>query len=482
MGEGSSWMGSAGMLNRDGAGLPPLDSRRKEIWEYYRLDFLEDGYPGRRTGELLAPHPLYGTYVISDYLAQYRQTKDVIFLQAAQKVADSAIMRMEARGDALVFMYDPGTGISSLPNRFYSGLTQARYLDVLGRLYRASGDSRYLDASEAVFRSLSIPAAEGGVARTTPGGGTVIEEYAHGVPDYTLNGWTTATLLTDDYSAACPTDEVAAFVSASMQGIRDVLPLYDVPDLANSRYRLTGSARIKFSFSRSGCALADTALVIPTQGRFPVTNRARHKWENAFLGDVAPDGTARGTSAEAQLLLSRVSWPAPNRLTSRVTAAGDTTLTISIGEGPYLPLRSQLRPQSYRVITELTLGPGENVIDVPIPWTRAELIAYPTNFGKKIGGRAYNQYHFIHIDTLQELATRTGDDLFAYYAERWNEYPERWPDMREYTGAGLMLQRHRVTAASGAPTAAGAEGRLRLKTKVKARLWEGLGRPSGRKV
>lgn len=430
--------------NEADVGLPPLSASRRAVWELYRIEFFDDGYPGRRrTGEMLSAHPIYGAYVITDYLASYRATGDVAFLDAAKRVAAAAIARMEPLEDALVFMYEPNAGLSSLPHRFYSGLTQTRYLGALGRLYRATRDDQYREATAAILRSLTVPVDRGGIARTTPTGGLVIEEYTHAAPDFTLNGWTTATLLIDEYARHADDADAHDLVAGSCHGIRDVLPLYDVPELANSRYRLGGAAQIKLVFSTAGAQLDDAEISIPGYGRYPIRADVQaQRWENRYVRGVEPDGTLPERLAVAEVFLSRVTWPTPNRLTARIRSDEAGTVRVRIGKGDYDPLTSRLRATTYDTLATIELEPGETTVDVAVPWTDAELVAYPTNFGKKLDGRNHNVYHFIHIDTLAKLAEQTGDDMFAYFADRWGRYVHRWPHMEVYTQADIALHRH----------------------------------------
>ena len=115
----------------DKVGLPPLQRTREEVYDYYKLRFLQNGYPGKQLKDRIAPHPIYGAYVIRDYLTQYDSTKDDKYLKAAVKVARASLGRMEEFKNALVFWYKPDEGLSSFPARFYSGLTQSRYLVLL---------------------------------------------------------------------------------------------------------------------------------------------------------------------------------------------------------------------------------------------------------------------------------------------------------------------------------------------------------------
>ncbi len=72
---------------------------------------------------------------------------------------------------------------------------------------------------------------------------------------------------------------------------------------------------------------------------------------------------------------------------------------------------------------------------------KIELVAHPTAFSKKIGGKFYNVYHFIHIQTLRELHAITGRKVFLDYAEKWEAYAARWPSMEPYKSSGLELRR-----------------------------------------
>jgi hypothetical protein len=431
------------LTNEREVGLPPLSLRRKSTWDYYRIEFLPDGYPGRRTGEVLHPHPIYGPYVITDYVAAYKRTRDERYLEGAHRVAEAAVARMTEFEEALVFEYLPGT-VSSLPESFYSGLTQGRYLGSLGQLDAVSDRERYADVRRAILRSFEVPAERGGVARTTPGGGLLLEEYSHRVPDYTLNGWTTATELIHGYAKTTGDEYAQDLFQRSVHGITDVLPLYDLPELANTRYRLTGPARLNLSLSRPGAVIERASIVIPRHGEYDVVRSGGSKWDSRILKGVDDEGVA-GTAIAIEALLSRSSWPAPNTLKASIRAAESSELVLTIGEGHYQPLRSSLRPERYSEIGRASLIEGLNEVEIPIPWTRAELIAYPTNFGKLIAGKKFNAYHYIHIDTATRLSQITGDDMLAYYGARWPEYTQRWRTMPEYGDADLELERYKAS-------------------------------------
>ncbi|GGJ90657.1 hypothetical protein GCM10010123_20670 [Pilimelia anulata] len=455
------------VTNEAEVGLPPLPAGRRAAWEMYRIAFLPDGYPGRRTDDRVVPHPLYGTYVVNGYLARHAETGDAAYLAGARRVADAALARMAAHADALVFRYEPGA-LNDLPNEYFSCLTQARYVAVLGKLHAATGDPRYAEATAAVLRSLRIPVERGGVARAAHGG-VVLEEYAHPAPDYTLNGWTTATVLVGEHAERTGDPFAAELHADSVRALAAVLPLYDVPELANSRYRLGGYGTLQLEFTAPGARIADAAVVLPGHGTHPVAP-AGGTDNSRFLAHVAADGAVDGHTALLQAFLCRLTWPAPNRFTATVTVPAAARLTVRIGQAPYRPAHSWVQPTGYADLATVELAPGANAVDVPIPWTSAELVAYPTNFNKRIAGRRYNVYHFIHVDTLTALHRSSGDEMIGYHARRWADYPNRWPELPVYAAAGVELARFDPAAPPPAAPAPGPAAAPVPRPRMRARL------------
>ena len=464
------------VTNEDTVGLPPLSETRKPTWDYYRIEFLEDGYPGRRTGDQLHPHPIYGAYVINDYLGQHRLSGDERFLDAARRVADAAIERMIEFQGSLIFQYQPNTGLSLMPYTFYSGLTQSRYLSSLSSLQTKLGDRRYAEPLSAILRSLRVPAEAGGVARRTPKGNLLIEEYSHSVPDYTLNGWATATLLVHEYAKAAKDDDAMALFEESVQGIAEVLPLYDIGELANSRYRLTGPTKIRLGFSDPDVTVISGGVNIPGQGFYPL-GEDRGKWTNRFLSGVDETGRIIKDQALMEVLISRVTWPTPNVIRLEIEAGNDGHVRVEIGEGPYDPVRVQSPVNDYKLLEQVSLVSGHNVIEVPVRWADAELVAYPTSFTKLIGGRRYNSYHFIHIDTLNSLVKLTGNEMFRYYRDRWTAFPDRWPLIPAYADADIVLQRYQASSAPP-PFERGPSGRAMTMRRMLGAGHQGFSTPA----
>lgn len=430
------------VTNEHEVGLPPLRMERKSVWEYFRLEFLPNGYPGRRTNGTLFAHPIYGPYVITDYLTQYRRTPDPGLLEAAARVADAAIDQMETFQDSLVFMYsEEKAKVSSKKGTWYSGLTQARYIDVFIKLLEKPGNERFREPLEKILRSLTIPVEKGGVARYTANGGMIIEEYPALLPDCTLNGWTTATCIIKDLAVATNDEKVWDIFARSVRGIESVIPLYDVPELATSRYKLEGPAAFRISADGADVSILDCQVLIPGSGTFAASS------EGDPAGEVLKDGPLHIRDGRSQILkvaLSRYSWPAPNKVLIRISAQGNALVGVSIGDAVYNPLATIPRTGEYRLLHQAEVTEGETVLEVEVPWTEAEMIAHPTNFAKKIAGRQVNQYHFIHIDTLAKIVDETGSDILRYYHDKWKRYPSRWPDLPAYQDERLTLERFDV--------------------------------------
>lgn len=427
------------ITNEAEVGLPPLQASRKAVWDYYRIEFLPSGYPGRRTGDVLYGHPIYGSYVIADYIAQYRRTRDDVYLAAACRVADAAVDQMTEIGGGLAFVYSQeSTKVSSRTRPFYSGLTQARYVEAFRRLLVLPGTERFREPMSMILESLEVPVESGGVARFTEAGGLVIEEYPSDAPDCTLNGWTTATCIIRDYAEAMRDEQAWDLFHHSVKGIEDLISLYDAPDYATSRYKLTGRASFRLTAQDSDLELTDCRVEMPGSGIYAGNLEGDPAGEALKAG---PRSIAAGNSTSAHLLLSRMTWPAPNRVHLTVSAQSAGALRVEIGDAVYEPLTSALPVRFHHDLGQFEVVAGVNELVIEVPWIHAEHVAYPTNFGKRIAGRQVNQYHWIHVDTLGKIVDQTGSDKLRYYRDRWAHSPDRWHEIPAYQDERITLER-----------------------------------------
>jgi len=221
-------------------GLPPLKRHREAVYDYYKLGFLPDGYAWQaiKRQDSSSSH-LRLLYVVSDYLAQYHSTKDEKYLQAAVKVARASLGRMEEFKGALIFWYEPDTGLTLFPNRFYSALTQSKYLVLLGQLFTLTNDPLFLESSKKILQSLFIKQSDGGVLKPFHSG-ISIEEVPNEIPLYTLNGWLTAMINVNGYADGVNSERAKELFSKNLESVEKIIDLYDVEELANSRYHLSG--------------------------------------------------------------------------------------------------------------------------------------------------------------------------------------------------------------------------------------------------
>lgn len=412
--------------------MPPPPDNRKEAWEYYKIKFLPDGYPGRQNGTDVVPHPLYGAYVVTDYLAEYRKTSDERYLAAAKTVADAAIGRMENLHGALVFYYQPDS-LSSWPGKWYSGLTQARYLTVFEAVAKATGEKKYTDAAERVLTSLTLPTDTGGVARPFRGG-IVIEEWANPqIEDYTLNGWTTALLMVDQYAADSGSSVAKDLFDNNVIALKQLLPLYDVPELANSRYRLTGNTAARLTFVGTTAKLDAGSVEAPGQVASVIARGTDNKWFSHVRSESP-------TEALLNVMFNYSTFPLENVLKLDIAAQQAGTMKVEVETGTFNPPLDDIVGRKWVVLADLDIKAGKNTFSVKVPWEHVSFAARATTFRRVVGGKRYNAYHFIHIKNLKALAKRTGEPLFAEYAEKWEGYVKQWPQMPMYRDTGVELQ------------------------------------------
>ncbi len=103
----------------------PIPEHRKQIYEYYRLTFDATGCPMKQMDDKLVFHPILPPYLVVDYVAAYKKTQDIKYLEYAEQIADKAYSRGSDLDGARVFYYLPESGLSSVKRCFYSALTQA---------------------------------------------------------------------------------------------------------------------------------------------------------------------------------------------------------------------------------------------------------------------------------------------------------------------------------------------------------------------
>ena len=422
--------------------MPPLSADLQKLQDYYHFRFLPDGYPGKLDGGSVIVQPIYGNYVIADYIRQYRANPTTELRDAVARVAHASVARMEPLEGALVFWYPEELRISRQPEKHYSGLTQAYYAVVLYQASQVLGDESLREASERCFRSLLIPKERGGVFYGWDDN-VALAEVPTAPRDLILNGWLSILVSVHSYEELTGSAEARDLFDRSAATVARLLPLYDAPDLKNSRYNLTGPLNLRLDFSGpiDGVQVADLRVDIPTEGTFPVPVRSGVRWEywvNPSSATAVDGGLAPKTShVLANVVLSRLPYPTENVVRFTVDTPRPTTVTLLANVGKYNPLTSEQDGETWQPVKAVDVPAGRTAVDVPLPWSMVDLIAYPTNFIKKIEGKNTDVYHVIHILRLRKLAEWTANPVFTEWADRWQGYVCQWATMPIYKGLSV---------------------------------------------
>lgn len=362
--------------------MPPLTGELARQESYYRLTWLSDGYPGRREEARVWAHPLYGAYALLDYLDQMERRPSAELRGALSRVAGAAVARMRPHEDALVFWYEQDDDNSRAAQPYYSGLTQSHYAAHLARAGVVLGDPSLMQAAHSAFASLTIPVEKAGVYSAGLSG-PHIAELSQQPRNYILNGWQSALAAIVQYANLTSRADARQLARDSAQEMARLLPLYDAPALRNSRYSLSGFVYARLIFrgaDRSGVTLGRVRLAIPGEGVLPVDRVGGSRWDNHVLPqDVeAVDGALRpaGNLVRLNLVLSRISYPQPNRLLGEVTGPGGV-VEVQVQRGRYDPRSSSQTDRAWATVARVERPSGTSTIDVPLPWDLADLVAYP---------------------------------------------------------------------------------------------------------
>ena len=150
-------------FNESKFNLPLIPEDRLTIYKFYNLEFMPDGYPGKKVENKLYAHPMYGAYLLDDYLREWATNCKSEYLNAAIKIAENVLNKMTflEEYDSLVFYYDNDNNIGYFQGKYYSGLAQARYLTSFAKLYKETGNKKYQKTAERIFKSLKIPKSKG---------------------------------------------------------------------------------------------------------------------------------------------------------------------------------------------------------------------------------------------------------------------------------------------------------------------------------
>jgi len=419
--------------------LPSLGEVRQDVWDYYDLvGFTPEGYPLSRPPldkSKQVAHPLHGSYLILEYINQYarRKNRDDQSLAKALLVAKAAVAMMEERNGALCFYYEPGSGLTPFSTRFFSALTQARYLDVFVRLHKKLQDPWLLESAEKIFKALLIPVTDGGILLRNKWG-VFLEEYPTEVPTYVLNGWITTVSEIFRYGYSVQNKEAIELAKESTRTLADLLPLYDMPEMFSTRYKLSGYVVNMLQFPRDA-AVGVERIVIHSGGE----TYSKSPRESSRYGTLhVTSSTADKFAFKAQM--SMIAYPENCRIDIHLNSRKAALVQWSVGISQYLLHYTTPKTVGHRQIKTVDIAAGKQVISADIPWDLAiGMIGAAVPFSKKVGKKYYNAYHYIHIKGLTQLYEYFKMAKLLHWRDKWLGYTEQWPSFPPYLSEDTEL-------------------------------------------
>jgi hypothetical protein len=431
------------MIDEDPFDYYFLSESRRKVWKYYRLHSVaSDGYPVTRSAfddSRTVEHPMSGAYMILEILnAVNKNTIDRrIINERAEQVALAAQKRMERFKDSYVYFYEPDDGVTPYQFKFFSALTQARYLGVIGRLYLHTKKPEHKDFAFALARSFRIPVEEGGIFLENDLG-CFFEEYPTELPLYVLNGWISVLNELFIHARKLKDSQIKDLAQRSARTLANMLPLFDMPEMMSTRYKLTGpvTSRVKF----------DKPQAVRIEG---ITINTGNKLLNKSIGDSQNYGTFEiiRQPEEAQpyfqfkALLTMVRYPAASTIKLQLISDLDQECAWHVGITQYNPKFVTQKIVGFRSLGKFYLEEGMNQIELEVPLDiLVPSVAPAVGFTKNIDGKLYNAYHFIHVKGLAQLYGEFALGKFKYFHRRWLDYVGKWPEFPMYSDPQLALE------------------------------------------
>jgi hypothetical protein len=416
-----------------------LPQYRHEVWKSYRLlGLAEDGYPLAKAplnhNKTIA-HPIHGAYLIIQHVKNYQASgrRESGSLLKALTLTRSSVARMAAEDNSFKFYYQPTDAITPYHHVFYSGLTQAKYLEALSLLYTESGDEWVRAAAEKIFNSFLVPIEDGGVLLRTEKG-TFLEEYPTEVPTYVLNGWLTTINEIFSYAIICKNNKAIQLAKENAKTLVGVIHLYDLPEMFTTRYKLSGPVLSRLLFDDDSARI--NSVQIKTGGlQISKSVSDTRPYDTLHAVKLPGDGER---SFVFRVVLSMIDYPDTPELQVKIESPIGQKVRWSIGIPGFDPRYTTQRAVGQRFMREFTLSPGRNTITLPVPWDAAiAWVGAPVPFSKKIGERFYNAYHFIHVKGLSQLHEFHRAGRLLYWRDRWLKYIDQWPSFAPYQIEGV---------------------------------------------
>jgi hypothetical protein len=411
----------------------PIPKEREEIYKYYQLDFDVNGCPMKRVDGKLVFHPLYPAYLMNNYMGIFQRTHEKKYLTYAKDMASLSLSHSSDFLDSRVFFYEANSPLVNKnvhTSKFYSALTQSRWIDVLCQIERIEPDS-FVEEIKLLYNSLLIDIKSGGVLRKIKQG-WVAEEYPKPQSLMTLNGWLTVLnnliknidiLNQDKYATKI---SVEHFLNKNFDALESLLPLYDLPALNNSRYQLSGASQIKI-IHQNPLRCQSFSVSVPNEDTFNGTLTRGGRWANHLLKSTSSFITFN-------VVFGLASFPEKNIFNVELYSDTSQEIDFYVGIGDFIPRQAYFIPSRWKQFKEkVIVKKGINRFSFPVPYDPLSLFAYPTPFTKYLEGKGtkpYNTYHFIHINGLESVYHYSNRKVFRYYLDLWKSYVPKWEEMK----------------------------------------------------
>ncbi|KKR89138.1 MAG: D-glucuronyl C5-epimerase [Candidatus Wolfebacteria bacterium GW2011_GWA1_44_24] len=159
----------------------------------------------------------------------YLKTGDKKYLEIAKIQADWLVKNLEKNDKGLAvwkhkFRWHYKQYLSP---GWYSAHSQGTGISLLGRIYKETGEQKYLEAARQAFISMNVDIKDGGVKFTDNDGNIWLEEYIIDSPTHILNGFLWALWGVWDYCLLTGDKDALNLWNNCVKTLKENLPKYD---------------------------------------------------------------------------------------------------------------------------------------------------------------------------------------------------------------------------------------------------------------
>ena len=407
---------------------------------YYRIHFLEDGFPGQRIvdSDEIYRHPIFPIYAIDDYFTRYEVDPRPELLNAIKIVADAALSDMKIINGGLLAYYEANVKVARAVKSHPSGLTQGYYIGAFDAAYSVTKDEKYRTAARQVAKSLMVPEEKGGVARYLPNG-CGIEEAPLDTPELILNGWQSALVTLLKSKDSLRLKKVQEFAEKNIELLKYLLPRYDCEDILNTRYSLASPILLRVRALLYPKFEIANLHISANKKKYHAKINDKLGWRNTILekdADISQGNiSSLGKMIRFSLVVTNCTEDCDLNYHLKTTRPTDFILEAHVGK--YSPINAGEIEKEWVEIDRFHCG-DEIKYTINLQEKLKNHIGVPTNFMKKFGGFRRNVYHPIHANRMWDLFQLTNEKIFEEYANKWADYTRIWKDRDIYKEFGEM--------------------------------------------